>query len=152
MLRLPLAISLLAVLSASAAAQERQWSLDRGDDDAYLVFGVPETDDVGISFWCTMHTGIVNIFVPEVDPRVATAKTLTFTLSAGETVARIEGKTTVSPETGTTSLEARVPDSQPIFAALKNADRFKIKVGKEENVYPLIDADVAGLFSLCKKT
>jgi hypothetical protein len=146
-----LVISLLAVLSASAVAQERQWSLDRGGEDAYLVFGVPETDDVGVSFWCTMHTGVINIFISQIESSIASRKHVPFLLEAGETVARLEGKTTANPETGATSLEAKVPDDQPIFAAMKAADRFKVKVGEEENIYPLIDVDLIGLLALCRK-
>ena len=150
-LRLLLAVFSIAAVSASAEAQERQWSLDTGDEDAYLVFGVPETDDVGVSFWCTMGTGEISIFVPEADPSMKPGKTVPFTMTAGEMVARLEGKTTANEEAGTTSLEAKVSDSLPIFTAMKDADRFKVKVGKEENVYPLIDADVAGLLRLCGK-
>jgi hypothetical protein len=144
-------LSLLAMLAGAAAAQERQWSLDRGGEDAYLVFGVPETDDVGVSFWCTMHTGAINIFISQIESSTASRKHVPFMLEAGETVARLEGKTTASPETGATSLEAKVPDDQPIFAAMKAADRFKVKVGEEENIYPLIDADLIGLLALCRK-
>lgn len=151
MFRVPLAVFLFAALSQSAAAQERLWSLDAGDEDAYLVFGVPETDDVGISFWCTMGTGEISIFLPEADPDMKPEQTVPFTIRAGETVAELEGKTTANEEAGITSLEAKVSGSEPIFAALKEADRFKVKVGKEENVYPLTDADVAGLLKLCGK-
>ncbi len=151
MFRVPLAVLLIAALSPSAAAQERVWSLDAGDEEAYLVFGVPETDDVGISFWCTMGTDEISIFVPEADPAMVPEKTVHFTISAGETVARLEGKTHANEEAGTTSLEAKVSGGEPIFTALKGADRFKVKVGKEENVYPLIDADMAGLLKFCRK-
>jgi len=151
MFRFPLAIFLFAALSQGAAAQERLWSLDAGDEDAYLVFGVPETDDVGISFWCTMGTGEVSIFVPEADPAMEAGKTISFTMTAGETVAQLEGKTAANEEAGAVSLEAKVSDGEPIFTALKEADRFKVKVGKEEYVYPLTDADVAGLLKLCGK-
>ncbi len=149
--RILLSISLAAAVSASAAAQERQWSLDAGSEDAYLVFGVPETDDIGISFWCTMGTGEISIFVPEADASMESGLTVPFTMAAGETMAKLQGKTTANEEAGTTSLEARISVSEPIFEALKDADRFKVKVGQEENVYPLIDADVGGLLRLCRK-
>jgi hypothetical protein len=149
--RLVLSVFLAAAACSSASAQERQWSLDTSDEDAYLVFGVPETDDVGISFWCTMGTGEISIFVPEADPDMKPGRTVPFTMTAGKTVAQLEGKTSANEMAGTTSLEASVSGSQPIFEALKEADRFKVKVGKEENIYPLIDADVAGLLRLCNK-
>jgi hypothetical protein len=149
--RLLLSISVIAAICASAAAQERQWSLDAGGEDVYLVFGVPETDDVGISFWCTLETGRINIFVPEADAALKPGMAVRFTITADKTVAKLKGKTTANEEAGTTSLEAKIPGDHPIFAALQLADRFKVKVGKEENVFPLIDADVAGLLALCKK-
>jgi len=151
MFRVPLAFFLAAGLSQSAAAQERLWSLDRGDEDAYLVFGVPETDDVGISFWCMMGTGEINIFLPEADSAMEAGKTISFSMIAGELVAELEGKTTANEEAGAVSLEAKVSDGEPIFAALKEADRFKVRLGKEEYVYPLTDADIAGLLKLCGK-
>ena len=36
-----------------------------GDEDAYLVFGVPELDDAGISFGCTLQSGEIRMFIPE---------------------------------------------------------------------------------------
>ena len=40
------------LVSTLALAQERQWSLDTVNNQVFLVFGVPESDDVGLSFWC----------------------------------------------------------------------------------------------------
>ena len=146
-----LSISLIAGFSTSAAAQERQWTLDAGDEDAYLIFGVPESDDVGISFWCTIQSGEISIFVPEADPTMKPGITVPFTITAGKTTAKLRGKTTANEEAESISLETKIADSNPIFAAMKQVDRFKVKVGSEENIFPLIDADVARLLALCKK-
>ena len=51
--RLPIMLATLVLGSAPSLAQERIWTLDQTDAEVYLVFGVPETDDVGVSFWCT---------------------------------------------------------------------------------------------------
>ena len=63
-----LAASLLG--SSLALAQERVWNLDQTDNEVYLVFGVPETDDVGVSFWCTLQSGIVKLYIPEAGPDI----------------------------------------------------------------------------------
>ena len=55
----------LAAFSSPVLAQEREWAFDTGEADAYLVFGVPETDDVGVSFWCTIGSGEIRVFFPE---------------------------------------------------------------------------------------
>ena len=68
--RLLIILAILVLGSTLALAQERIWNLDQTDQEAYLVFGVPETDDVGVSFWCTLQSGIVKIYVPGRRPRV----------------------------------------------------------------------------------
>lgn len=47
-------ISLAAgsLVCSPAKAQEREWSLDASDQEAYLIFGVADSDDVGVSLWC----------------------------------------------------------------------------------------------------
>jgi hypothetical protein len=62
-------ITMVAALSLGSAApivlaQEREWNFNTGDEEAYLVFGVPESDDVGVSFWCTIGRGDIGIFLP----------------------------------------------------------------------------------------
>lgn len=150
--RLIFSISLLAQCCTSAMAQERQWSLDVNSEDAYLVFGVPESDDVGVSFWCTLRTGKIKFLVSESDPSLKPGTTARFTITADKTVARLRGKVESNGDAATTSLEAEIPASHPLFAALQLADRFRVEVGATEDVYPLIDADVTGLLSLCRKS
>jgi len=143
-------LSLIGAFAASARAQERQWIFDTGEDDAYLIFGVPETDDVGISFWCGAHSGEVRLFIPEADPAMKPDEDVSFVVSVGETTFKIAGRTAANEMSYTISIEAAVPATDPLFAALQRSDRFKVLTGTIEHVYPLIDADVAGLISLCR--
>lgn len=149
LLRLILCLFLAA--TASAHAQERQWNLDAGDEDAYLVFGVPDTDDVGVSLWCSVQTGEVNLFLPASDAEVTPGKSLMIKVAAGEEKIEIQGKCEANAETGSVSVEAKLKDSDPIFSGLLRADRFRVNFGGEERIFPLIDADVEGLLSLCRK-
>ena len=149
--RLLLCVSLIAAFAASAVAQERQWSLDASDQDAYLIFGVPESDDVGISLWCTVQKGEINIFLPEGDAAEKPGKDVTLTLTAGGVSAELKGKTETNEEAGTTSVEVKVPDTLPVFAAMLKADRFHVKTGSVDDVFPLADADLQGLFDICRK-
>lgn len=143
-------VSLIAVLAASARGQERQWIFDVGEDDAYLIFGVPETDDVGISFWCGAHSGEVRVFIPEADPAMKPETDVTFALTVGEETFKVGGKTAANEMSDTTSIEAALPATDPLFTALQKSDRFRVVTGAVEHVYPLIDADVAGLIDLCR--
>ena len=139
-------------LSLNASAQERQWSLDASDEDAYLIFGVADSDDVGISLWCSIREGSVNIFVPETDTRMTGGQEVTMTLSASGQTVDIQGKTEENLEASVPSAEGKIAADDPFFADLIKADRFHVRVGGVENVFPLFDADVEGLLALCRKS
>ncbi len=150
-LRLPLIVIAIWGLAVRASAQEREWTLDASDQDAYLVFGVPESDDVGISLWCTIRQGMVNVFVPETGESPSAGQQMKVILKAGGETAEIEGKTEVNDDDGRASVEAKISADNPVFAAMAKADRFHVLVGKEDTVFPLMEADVEGLLALCRK-
>lgn len=150
-LRPLLVFSLLLALPASAWAQERQWSLDASDQDAYLVFGVPDTEDVGLSLWCPIRQGVVNVFVPESAETLATSKTAKIEVSAGDVTESLTGTVEVNAEAGLASVEAKLDAGDKLFEAMAKADRLRVKLGSAETVYPLYDADVPGLLALCRK-
>jgi hypothetical protein len=132
-------------------AQERIWNLDRTDQEAYLVFGVPETDDVGISFWCTLGSGVVKIYVPEGDPSLNPAASVDIKLEIASKSYPLKGKTSVNEETATISFEAELKTSDPVFSALQEANHFAVKVGASNHAFPLGEADFASLLEVCKK-
>jgi len=144
-------IALFFALAASAAAQERQWNFDISDTDAYLLFGVPESDDVGMSFWCGLKSGEINMFFPESDPALAADADLQFTISAGEETIAIDGKTSANEEAGSISIEARIDEADPFWRHMLDADRFRVKVGAEELIFPLVDAELASFMLACRK-
>ena len=139
------------VLAGAASAQERQWTLDASDQDAFLIFGVPESDDLGISLWCPIRQGMVNVFVPETGEAISAGKELIIILKAGEETAEIKGKTEQNLDAGVASAEGQIPADHPVFEAMTKEDRFRVTVGKEEIIFPLMEADVAGLLELCRK-
>ncbi len=147
----PLLGILLTALPSIALAQERQWSLDASDQDAYLVFGVPDTEDVGLSLWCPIRQGVVNIFVPGSPESLAKAKTEKLELAVGDVTESLTGTVEVNEEAGLASVEARLDAGDKLFEAMSKADRIRVTVGGNETVYPLYDADVPGLLDLCRK-
>jgi hypothetical protein len=149
-LRHVIAAVALVCAAAPASAQERQWSLDAGDQDAYLIFGVPDSDDVGVSLWCPVRQGAINIFLPEIAEKPA-GGTMTMTVSAEGQSVDIPGKTEENLDAGLSSIEGQLPVSHPVFRAMARADRFHIKIAGKDEVFPLIEADLAGLLALCRK-
>lgn len=151
LLRLLIILTALILGSPLAVAQERVWNLDRTDQEAYLVFGVPETDDVGVSFWCILQSGIVKLYVPETDPDLKLSGSVDYALEITAKLYPLKGKTSVNEEAGTISLESELKTADPVFSALREANRFAVKVGSSNYVFPLGEADFPNLLEVCKK-
>lgn len=151
-MRLSVILTTLVLGSPLSVAQERIWNLDRTDREAYLVFGVPETDDVGVSFWCTLGSGIVKIYMPEGDPSLKPAVSVDIKLEIASKSYPLKGKTSVNEEAATISFEAELKTSDPVFSALQEANHFAVKVGANKHAFPLGEADVSGLIEVCRKS
>jgi hypothetical protein len=141
---------LLPSTAATAMAQERQWSFDQTDKDAYLVFGVPETDDVGLSFWCTQRSGKIKIFVPESSIGAKSGKEMQLRLDVANKTFRLKAAMEASSEGGAANLETELPVDHPIFTAIAEADRITVRVAKRRDVFPLQDVDLSALLQVCK--
>ncbi len=133
-----------------ATAQEREWTIDQTDSDAYLVFGVPQTDDIGVSFWCKLQSNIIRFYAPETDAKLKIGSRVPFTMEVPPKSFRFKGKTSRNEESGSISLEAEMKQTDPLFAALESADYFSVRIGKVKQTYPLQEANFPGFLSVCK--
>jgi len=149
--RLLIILNALLLGTSLASAQERVWNLDQSDQDAYLVFGVPETDDVGISFWCALQSDMVKFYVPDTDPTLKIEDTVHFELNISDKAYPLRGKTSTNEESGSISIEAELKTTDPIFAALESASHFAVQVGSSNHIFPLEEADFPGLLEVCRK-
>ncbi len=144
-------ISMIAVLLPGVAcAQEREWILDAAEDDAFLVFGVPETDDVGVSFWCKIGSGKIKIFFPEGSPELKPDTTANFKIVIDGKESSLSGQATANEMTGATSIEVELPLDDPLVGTLQKADRFSAEIGGHTMVFPLLESDLGGLLRLCR--
>jgi hypothetical protein len=146
----------LAAFFACAAlpawAQEREWIFDTADEDAYLVFGVPESEDAGISFGCTLRSGEIRMFVPEAGEDLKPDEKIKLTITAAGKNFVYEGLTSPNEMAATTSAEAAISADDPLFTDLRGTDRFTLKAGTEENIFPLEGSDFESLVRACSKT
>lgn len=138
------------LVGGPALAQEREWMLDAANDDAFLVFGVPETDDVGVSFWCKIGSGRIKIFFPEGSAELAPDTVAEFSVTAEGKAYALRGKTSANAMTGATSIESELDLTDPLIVDLEKSDRFVAKIGHHELTYPLIDAGLSELTKLCR--
>jgi hypothetical protein len=144
--------ALLIVVALPAAAQEREWTFDTTDEDAYLVFGVPESEDAGISFGCTLQSGDIRLFVPEAGDDLKPDQKIEVVISAGGKTYTYDGQTSPNEMAATISAEAIIPAGDPLFTDLRDTDRFTVKTGTEENTFPLEGSDFESLVRACGKT
>jgi hypothetical protein len=153
MLRVLLVLALLGWLTGHAGAQERDWLLDVGSEEAYLIFGVPDTDDVGVSLWCPLNKGIVNLYLPRPanEFKDIKARDVPLKVIAGWEKVTFRGKLDAPPDTAMAVIELEIPATHPLIAAMPSADRLTIQLGKHTLVFPIYGADVSGLIKLCRK-
>jgi hypothetical protein len=145
---IPVAVFLMS-LTGPALAQERQWTIDASDKQAFLVFGVPDTADVGLSFWCDVGAKSMSMFVPV---SVATARP-----GQHPKVSAIVGGRTFSfksdvekdQSSGLVNVEVQFDRDGPFHKAVMAADAIAVTVKSEKKSYPLGDADFAGLNRAC---
>ena len=143
----------LGLASGAALAQERDWALDASDQEAYLIFGVAETDDVGVSLWCRTRKDVVNLYVPRptAELEALNRRKAPLTVKAGEETATFAGKIDLNRGFPSSSVEVEIPVDSPLLKAMETADRFSVKVEAQELVFPLYNADVSALLGLCRK-
>ena len=151
LVRLLMILAALALGPTLSFAQERVWILDQSDQEIFLVFGVPDTDDIGISFWCTQKSGIVRFYLPESVPKQKFARTIDLKMEVASKTYPFKSKASLNEESGTLSLETELKASDPIFSALGSANHFAVKVGSRNHVFPLGEADLPGFLDMCKK-
>jgi hypothetical protein len=140
----------LMITATASLAQERQWTMDVTETDAFMVFGVPETDDVGVSFWCTLGTPKIKIFVPEGGSDLKPFQTIKFNFEVGGSNFRTDGKTASNEESGGVSVEGELQTNDPFFMALAKQDRFSITAGNHKATYPLDGAEVETFIGVCQ--
>ncbi|MBL8908944.1 MAG: hypothetical protein JNM20_19895 [Rhizobiales bacterium] len=149
--RVPI-LGVAVIMSATAAlAQEREWSWGVSETEAYLVFGVPESEDVGISFWCTQGTGEVRVFVADANVNLAADLDTSIELSAGGKTFTVKARTMANELDATTSAEGAIPAGDPVFPALQETDRFVVSVAGESQTFPSAGEDFANLTEACGK-
>ncbi len=150
MQRLLLPFVALTISAAAAMAQEREWSWDETDTDAFLVFGTPNTDDVGVSFWCKLGSSSIKLFVPGLHgksskPERAAADTTV----AGKHV-MLHGTVSPNTDSGTYDFEAILKTSDPLFVQLEQAPYFHVEISGKKVSFPLDTANINDLIRACK--
>ena len=145
----PLMTTFLLAVSSPVFGQEREWNLDVTDQDAFLVFGTPETDDVGLSFWCKLSSTTIKLYVPHTNLALKEGQKTRVKLDISGKHFDFTGSPALD-ETTTKAIEVKIDVEDRVFSQLINADHLSIRIGKKEMNFPLLDADIEGLIKICR--
>jgi hypothetical protein len=148
-LRLLFVFLALFATASTSLAQEREWTLTASDKEAFLVFGVPDTDDVGMSFWCEIGTNKFSIFVNNIAGQLKDGQRAEMAIEIDDHKFSVKAKAAVEKSGRSKSLEGQIPSNSPILRAAENGSSLKIKILGQANTYPMIDADFSGLLRTC---
>jgi hypothetical protein len=133
-LRLIFVIFALLATASTSCAQEREWTLNASEKEAFLVFGVPDTDDVGIN---------------NIAGQLKEGQSTNMAIEIDTHKFSIKAKAAVEKSGRSKSLEGQIPSNSPILKAAENGSTLKTTIQGHTNTYPLIDADFTGLLRSC---
>jgi hypothetical protein len=127
-------------------AQEREWQLDAQGDDAYLVFGVPNTADIGISLWCKIGEKNINVFAP-VPSTVKKPVKANVKLLVEDREYPLKPK--INNDQNNNTLEAELLPRDEIFSAIASAERIGLVIADHKSVFPTEGANFFEFNKLC---
>ena len=130
-------------------AQEREWSLNASEKEAFLVFGVPDSDDVGISFWCEIGSNKTSIFINDGPAELKQNQGTKITVSVDSKMFSVKARAALDRQGGRPSLEGQMTNADPLLKAAETGDVLKVTVLSQIHTYPLVDADFIGLHRNC---
>jgi hypothetical protein len=132
-----------------AHAQEREWVLDATDNEAFLVFGVPQTDDVGLSFWCKIGSKKMSAYLPANAAKLRVGEKTTMNITADGKTFHLPAKAALDGNKGKFTVEGQFEANNKLLPSLEAADDVTIAIKNFKASYPLADADFQGLRSAC---
>jgi hypothetical protein len=156
--RLICGLALVACTERSSPVQaqqseDRTWRLSQDAGKVGLAFGSDSAEDMPVVFTCKASSGSVSVFVAETDAALKPNQKVTAIFAAGETRAKVPGKTGSNEDAGVPSFDGTLPATDPLFAALATADDLSIDVGPAHQDVPLqlIGEQGAEFAGLCRK-
>lgn len=148
-LRTALLAGIIFAQATPLFAQEREWSLNSTDTQTYLVFGVPDTDDVGLSFWCQNNKKDISAFLPEPALNLKRGQKLKMKITVDGKGATLPAVVDKDDATGVFTVEGKFTQKSALLKDLKKGASVTVTVLSHVATYPLDDADFDGLLDAC---
>ena len=137
------------IFATQAQAQERQWGLDTVNNQAFLVFGVPESDDVGLSFWCDIGKAKVSAFLPETVAPLRRGEHINIVMEVDGKAEKLSATVARDEGSGKLTIETTFGLDGSMMRALRKGQSLAITVKGHVNSFPIADANFDGLVDAC---
>jgi len=136
MRRAALSFVLMIVAVAAAAAQDtRKWMFDDTADGVVLQYGMPESDDLVITFACEREPKQMRISEFIGSDSLVPGSAATLRLTSGTQTVSYTGQATSNEESGTVNIEITTPIDRKLFALLKTGPTLIVELpGKQETI------------------
>jgi hypothetical protein len=144
-IKIAAALMLALIYPMNAMAQEREWQLDAQGEDAFLVFGVPNTTDMGMSLWCKIGQKTMSFYAPM--PHTLKSTNAAVALKIGTAAFPLKPKFTT--ENGSITLEAELQPQDKILEALTSTESVALLIASHMTVFPTEGANFQEFNALC---
>jgi hypothetical protein len=141
----------LALAASPVCAQEREWTIDSTQEDAFLLFGTPGTDDVGASFWCKIGGNKVKLFVSDaaVSGHLKPRKH-TMTLVLNDHVFTLPVQLTPQGGGDRFSAESTISLQGKVLDELARTSQFTVTISNHVTSFPFDDTNVSAFRKVCR--
>jgi hypothetical protein len=142
-----------STLLRAEKSEKRTWRLTVEAGQPRLDYGTNNPEDTPIAFFCKAGRGLVEVWITETGKGVKPDRSMTASLTAGNTTSKVRGKTMTNEDAGTPSFQGTQPANDPLFATLSKERILVFVVGPSRQQVPLRDiGNKADRFSrLCQK-
>ncbi len=128
------ALLLTAAAPAAAALDKQSWGFVKSGDERFLVYGVPESDIITLSFICTPKKKSVEVVTTVLPDKIKAGREGKIRLSNGSASLEFAGKTGGDIEDGF-HLAATTPIDAKIFDLLDKGTAVRIEaLGSKDSI------------------
>ena len=134
-------IALLAAAGAVCAAEKQSWGFVTSGDAVFLVYGVPDSESVTLSFICAPKRKRVTVLTTVLPDKARAGRPVTIRLVNGATTLDYAGTTAGSDDDGVHA-SAEIAIDPRIYDLLAKGASVRVEVAGAHDTVPL--AGVAG--------
>lgn len=140
-----------AILPATAQEEQPRWFGASDDRSTALVYGVPDSDYVMLTFACTAGKPVVSVGVQDEDGSAGEGAMMHVRLSAGGKQVEFSEKAIANEDSGSAGVKGQLPLDDRLRAILTAKDTLEIVVDGHTQRYALAGAagPVAAMLATC---